>query len=146
MDAARLQRLARVLREIAARAAAESGDDRLGPGALAVVEDLARHEATTVGEIARRTGLAQSMVSTTVAGLRESGVVTSEPDPRDRRRVLVTLSAATRSQILARAARPTTGALRQALRAASPDLDDAALETAATETERLLVALAARLV
>ena len=146
MDAARLQRLARVLRETAARAAAESGDDRLGPGALAVVEDLARHEATTVGEVARRTGLAQSMVSTTVAGLRGSGVLASQPDPHDGRRVLVTLSAATRAQILDRAARPTAGALRQAVLAASPDLDDAALEAAAAETERLLAALADRLV
>lgn len=164
MDVARLQRLARVLRETAATAAAESGDDRLGPGALAVIEDLARHEATTVGEVARRTGLAQSMVSTTVAGLRSSGVLTSEPDPDDGRRVLVTLSAATRSQILTRSARPADGALREALLRASRaagrghdaeeetgdprgpgDLDDPRLAAAAADLERLLDEVADRL-
>ena len=161
MDASRLQRLARVLRETAARAAAESGDDRLGPGALAVIEDLARHEATTVGEIARRARLAQSMVSTTVAGLREAGVVTSEPDPHDRRRVLITLSASTRAQIATRSARPVDGALREALLRASragrgrdaadgpdgpADLEDPRLAAAAADLEHLLDEVAARLV
>lgn len=142
MDAARLHRLARVLVDVAGSAAAEAGDDRLTRGQLAVVEDLARHEATTVGEVARRTGLAQSLVSTTVAGLREAGVVTAQADPADGRRVLVTLSGATRSQILTRAARPVGGALRAVVRAASPAVDGTTLDASTTELERLLDAAA----
>lgn len=145
MDAARLHRLARVLADVAGAAAAETGDDRLTPGQLAVVEDLARHEATTVGEVARRTGLAQSLVSTTVAGLREAGVVTAQADPDDGRRVLVTLSRSTRSQILSRSGRPVDGALRTLL-AASADVDGMTLDASTAELERLLDAAADRLI
>lgn len=146
MDVARLHRLARTLREVAAAAAAEAADDQpLSAGQLAVVEDLARHEATTVGEVARRTGLAQSLVSTTVAGLRGAGVVTARTDAGDRRRILVTLADDARSQMLSRSGRPVAGALRRAVRAASPELDDAALDAATAEVERALDAAADRL-
>ncbi|MFK0104582.1 MarR family transcriptional regulator [Streptomyces sp. NPDC091217] len=56
---------------------------------LIVAADLRDHPRTTVTEIARRTGLAQSQVSNCVARLRGAGAVTTEPDPRDGRRTLL---------------------------------------------------------
>jgi DNA-binding MarR family transcriptional regulator len=56
---------------------------------LIVVSDLRGHPDTTVGEIAARTGLPQSAVSASIARLRGVGAVTSETDPRDRRRTII---------------------------------------------------------
>ncbi|MFI0446909.1 MarR family winged helix-turn-helix transcriptional regulator [Actinomadura sp. 6N118] len=56
---------------------------------LIVVSDVRAHPGSAVGEIAARTGLPQSAVSGAVARLREAGAITTEPDPRDRRRLLI---------------------------------------------------------
>lgn len=56
---------------------------------LIVASDIAAHPDTAVGEIAGRTGLPQSQVSSAVARLKEAGSVRTAPDPADRRRVLV---------------------------------------------------------
>jgi MarR family len=47
---------------------------------------------SSVGEIATRTGLPQSYVSTVVARLRDLDVLETRPDPDDRRRTLVKVS------------------------------------------------------
>ncbi|MFD7431478.1 MarR family winged helix-turn-helix transcriptional regulator [Streptomyces sp. NPDC059818] len=56
---------------------------------LIVASDIAAHPDTAVGEIATRTGLPQSQVSSAIARLKEAGSVQTAPDPVDRRRVLV---------------------------------------------------------
>ncbi|MFF2996468.1 MarR family winged helix-turn-helix transcriptional regulator [Streptomyces sp. NPDC057950] len=56
---------------------------------LVVASDIADHPDTAVGEIAARTGLPQSQVSSAVARLNEAGSVHTAPDPADRRRLLV---------------------------------------------------------
>ncbi|MFD0685846.1 MarR family transcriptional regulator [Actinomadura fibrosa] len=56
---------------------------------LVVLSDIVDHPDSAVGEIAERTGLPQSQVSTAVARLRETGSVVTAPDPADRRRSLV---------------------------------------------------------
>ncbi|MEV0589601.1 MarR family transcriptional regulator [Nonomuraea sp. NPDC050310] len=56
---------------------------------LIVVSDVRGHPGSAVGEIAARTGLPQSAVSAAVARLREADAVITEPDPRDRRRLLI---------------------------------------------------------
>ncbi|MFJ8828214.1 MarR family transcriptional regulator [Streptomyces sp. NPDC102467] len=56
---------------------------------LIVASDVAAHPDSAVGEIATRTGLPQSQVSTSVARLKEAGAVVTAPDPADRRRLLV---------------------------------------------------------
>ncbi|WP_368666626.1 MarR family transcriptional regulator [Kitasatospora sp. MBT63] len=53
---------------------------------LVTLGDVLAHPGATVGEIAVRTGLPQSQVSTAVARLVEAGSVDTEPDPADRRR------------------------------------------------------------
>jgi DNA-binding MarR family transcriptional regulator len=54
-----------------------------------VFVDVAYHPNSSISEITTRTGFPQSLVSTAVAGLRELGLLESEPDPLDRRRTLV---------------------------------------------------------
>ncbi|QXJ23491.1 MarR family transcriptional regulator [Actinomadura graeca] len=66
------------------------GEKRGGTRAvLIVLSDIVMHPDSAVGEIAERTGLPQSQVSTAVARLREAGSVVTTPDPGDRRRSLV---------------------------------------------------------
>ncbi|GAB7184754.1 helix-turn-helix domain-containing protein [Kitasatospora sp. Ki12] len=60
---------------------------------LVTLGDVLAHPGATVGEIAARTGLPQSQVSTAVARLVEAGSVDTEPDPADRRRRLVRAAA-----------------------------------------------------
>jgi hypothetical protein len=64
------------------------------PGAVStsvrlVMADIAYHPGSSVSEITERTGFPQSLVSLSVARLREFGAVLTEPDPADRRRTLV---------------------------------------------------------
>lgn len=54
-----------------------------------MASDVSAHPDSAVGEIAARTGLPQSQVSTAVARLKEAGAVITAPDPDDRRRLLV---------------------------------------------------------
>jgi DNA-binding MarR family transcriptional regulator len=56
---------------------------------LTVLSDVVEHPDTAIGEIASRTGLPQSQVSTAVARLKEAGSIETAPDPADRRRQLV---------------------------------------------------------
>lgn len=115
MDAGRLHRLARMLRQVALAATAESGDGAVSAAVIAVVEDLAHHHGATVSEIATRTGLAQSQVSTTVAHLRTAGVITAEADPTDKRRALLSVAPGVSAHLLtSRAARPIESAMVQA--------------------------------
>lgn len=54
-----------------------------------VLIDIAYHPGSSISEITERTGFPQSLVSMSVAKLRELGIVHTEPDPADRRRTLV---------------------------------------------------------
>ncbi|WP_329122065.1 MarR family winged helix-turn-helix transcriptional regulator [Streptomyces sp. NBC_01465] len=56
---------------------------------MIVAGDARQNPGSAVGEIAARTGLPQSAVSASVARLRTAGAVVTEPDPADRRRMLV---------------------------------------------------------
>lgn len=56
---------------------------------LIALSDIVAHPDSAIGEIARRTGLPQSQVSTAVARLKETGSIETTQDPTDRRRLLV---------------------------------------------------------
>ncbi|WP_250573955.1 MarR family winged helix-turn-helix transcriptional regulator [Nonomuraea sediminis] len=75
--------------EIGQEAIPRSGFHALPAGARAVLVDAFRHPGSSIGEITERTGLPQSLVSSAVARFRDEGVMTTEPDPADRRRTLV---------------------------------------------------------
>ncbi len=115
MNAGELHRLARVLRDVALASTSRPGEPVVPASLVAVVEDVADHPDSSVGEIAVRTGLAQSMVSTTVVRLRDSHVLRTTTDVHDRRRTLVSLTPSIRGTFHTRGAQPIEGALRAAL-------------------------------
>jgi len=138
LSAGELYRLARVLREVALAVTADP-DGAPPPLALVVIsEDIARHDETTVGEIAARTGLAQSLVSKTVAQLREAGVVQSRADNSDRRRSRISITDAARSQVFpARGGRSITDALHARFAKLPPER----INTVETLLDRLIAEL-----
>lgn len=129
-----LFRVARVLREVALQAARDPGAAAPSKGIVLVTDDIARHDNTTVTEIAARTGMAQSLVSKVVAQLHDGGVVDATVDQSDRRRTRLRLTDLARTQVLPeRAHRPVTDALRQQL----PGLDDETLARVEATLEQL---------
>lgn len=119
-----LFRVSRLLQEVALAAARDPGEGAPSAGVVVVTEDIARHDDTTVTQIAARTGMAQSLVSKVVAQLDEAGVVETVGDQTDRRRTRIRLTDPARSHILPeRARRTVSDALRQRL----PELDMPAL-------------------
>ncbi|MGA3218008.1 MAG: winged helix DNA-binding protein [Acidimicrobiales bacterium] len=69
-------------------------EDALPQGRLAtsvrlVFMDVAFHPGSSISNITERTGFPQSHVSTSVAKLRDLGVLETEVDPADHRRTLV---------------------------------------------------------
>ena len=120
MNGSQLHRLARRLREVALAVTSERDEERVSAGELAIVEDVAAHPQAAVGEIAARTGLAQSLVSRTVATLREAGIFVTAPDAADRRRSLVSIPPAQIARFRDRAARPIGPELARALAKRTP--------------------------
>lgn len=113
MDAGQLHRVARLLREVALDATADPGETPVSAGDVAIAEDIAHHNKVSVGEIAVRTGLAQSLVSRTIAKMHDAGVVVTERDPSDGRRILISIAPDTRTGLFrSRARRPVEPALR----------------------------------
>jgi DNA-binding MarR family transcriptional regulator len=107
VDAGQLHKVARLLREVALDATADPGETPVSAGDVAIAEDIAHHEKASVGEIAARTGLAQSLVSRTVAKLHDARVVVTERDPDDGRRVLISIAPGVRTGLFrSRARRP----------------------------------------
>lgn len=119
VDAGELHRLGRRLVALSRSATGDPGDLALTPGELAVLEDVLVHPAASVTEIRERTGFAQSHVSTSVARLRERGLVSTAVDTADGRRTRVEATATTTAAIGRRAGRP----IRPALEAVTGDPD-----------------------
>lgn len=87
---------------------------------LIAASDIAAHPDSAVGEIAARTGLPQSQVSTAVARLKEAGAITTAPDPADRRRLLVRQSPDLSDRVAQVRATTIDDALAKALGAGDP--------------------------
>ncbi|MEV0058872.1 helix-turn-helix domain-containing protein [Nocardia sp. NPDC050718] len=122
MDGVELFLLGRTLMKIGEEALPTEG---LGGGhrpVLVVTSDIVAHPDSTVGEIARRTGLPQSAVSTAVARLEEAGSITTDTDPRDRRRTVIRPA----DRISARVAQIRASTIDAAVTAALPTDDPAA--------------------
>jgi DNA-binding MarR family transcriptional regulator len=137
VNAGELHSLARALRQIATEATSNRGEGTVSAGDLAIAEDIAHNNGTSIAQIVQRTGLAQSQVSKTVAAMRDAGVLDVVPDPVDGRRVSISVSPKTRRMFRSRAARPVEGAIR----GIRPDASDAEI----AEIVELLDRLAARL-
>ena len=116
VNAGELHRLARLLRDMAVAATANPGERPVSASTVAIVEDVGGHPSTSISQIVERTGLAQSLVSGTVARLGQAGVFVVEQDPTDRRRMLVTMSPKRRAEdFTERGARGIDDAIRQAV-------------------------------
>ncbi|MER7788180.1 helix-turn-helix domain-containing protein [Streptomyces sp. NPDC097640] len=87
---------------------------------LIAASDIAAHPGTTVGDIAARTGLPQSQISTAVARLKEAGSITTAPDPADRRRALISPAAEPSARVAQVRATTIDAALATALGADDP--------------------------
>lgn len=133
-----LYQLGRRLAEIALEDMGADAPD-LAPGEFLVLQDLFLNGRSAVGDIARRTGLAQSRVSTSVRALAGRHWVTTGADPADGRKTLVDVTepirAAGQQRRAGRADKTLTDALAEA-----DDKERADLIAALERLHQLLVA------
>lgn len=130
-------------RRLAELALTDMGADELGltTGEFLVLQDLFLNGRSPVGEIARRTGLAQSRVSTAVRTLTDRGFVATEADPADKRRTLVDLTPDVRAAGQKRRAARADRTIGTALAAAGVEVAELDQLTAAlARLHELLVA------
>jgi DNA-binding MarR family transcriptional regulator len=115
LTAGELIMLGRQLTRIGTGAMRGQGGSQAPAGQGMVAADVFAHPATSVGEIADRTGLRQSYVSESIARLREQGVVETGTDPADGRRTQVRLAPGHPDTVARAAAAPVSQALARAL-------------------------------
>jgi DNA-binding MarR family transcriptional regulator len=129
--------LGRQLARIGTEAMRGQGGSPAPAGLNMVAADVFAHPATSVGEIADRTGLRQSYVSETVARLRDQGVVETSTDPADGRRTLVGLARGHPATVVRAAAAGVSQALARALGDPDPGTVAQITATLATLARRL---------
>lgn len=134
MNAAQLHKLSRRLRELALEVSGEESEARVSVSELAIIEDVANHPNTSIGDIAKRTGLAQSLVSRTVATMRDAGVFTTDADPTDGRKLQVTIESKTRSRLFRERG---TRSIEEKLAQALPDITPSDFKEAVAMLEKL---------
>jgi len=89
MNLSELRRLGRALSNAALASMHSAVDNSLTGTEVAILDCIRVQNGLTVGEIARRSGFAQSRVSAVVADLSGRGLLDITTDPGDRRRSLV---------------------------------------------------------
>ena len=89
MNGLELYLLGRRLMKLGEEALPPSGLDNMAASVRSVLTDVFSHPGSSVSEIVERTGFPQSHVSSSVARLRDLGVLVTAPDPADRRWTLV---------------------------------------------------------
>jgi MarR family 2-MHQ and catechol resistance regulon transcriptional repressor len=139
MEMSDLYQLGRRLAEIAL---ADMGADELdlAPGEFLVLQDLTLNGRSSVSDITKRTGLAQSRVSTGVRALTARGWTATAADPDDGRRTLVDLTPEIRTAATQRRAARADDSLRTTLAEAGATPDELpSLTESLTRLHRLLV-------
>ena len=134
MNAAQLHKLSRRLRELALEVSGEEDEERVSVSELAIIEDVANHPNTSIGDIAKRTGLAQSLVSRTVATMRDANVFTTDADPADGRKLQVTIESKTRSRLFRERG---TRSIEEKLAQVLPNITPSDLKKAVAMLEKL---------
>jgi len=119
-----LYQLGRRLAEIAL-ADMGAGELDLTPGEFLVLQDLFLNGRSPIRDIAARTGLAQSRVSTSVRSFTERGWAITSADPADGRKTLADLTDEVRAAGTRRRETRAEGTLVSALAAISPAERDA---------------------
>ena len=92
-----------------------------------VLIDIAYHPGSSISEITERTGFPQSLVSMSVAKLRDLGIVATEPDPADRRRTLARPTSRMEERGRQRGSAPIEAAIARQLEPEHEDRVDEAL-------------------
>ena len=133
-----LYQLGRRLAEIAL-ADMGAGELDLAPGEFLVLQDLFLNGRSPIRDIAARTGLAQSRVSTSVRAFTERGWAVTSADPADGRKTLVDLTEEVRAAGAQRRGSRAEGTLVTALADVGPAERDA-LIAALGRLHQLLVA------
>jgi len=111
-----IRRLVQSLRLAAQKAERQVG---LSSAQLFVLQKLSEARAQSVNELATRTATDQSSVSVVLARLTERGLVARRVDPKDRRRVRLSLTARGRA-LLRRSPAPAQNELVEAIEALRP--------------------------
>ncbi|MGF1425636.1 MarR family winged helix-turn-helix transcriptional regulator [Kitasatospora sp. LaBMicrA B282] len=140
MEMSDLYQLGRRLAEIALT---DMGADELdlAPGEFLVLQDLTLNGRSSVTDITKRTGLAQSRVSTGVRALTARGWTHTAADPDDGRRTLVDLTPEVRTAATQRRAARADDSLRTTLaQAGAGEQEIPALLTGLARLHALLVA------
>ena len=119
-----LYQLGRRLAEIAL-ADMGAGELDLTPGEFLVLQDLFLNGRSAIRDIAERTGLAQSRVSTSVRSFTDRGWASTSADPADGRKTLVDLTDAVRQAGARRRETRAAGTLASALATVDPVERDA---------------------
>jgi len=112
--------LGRTLMKLGEESIHRAGFNELPTSVRSVLVDVFEHPSTSIREIAARTGFPQSLVSASVARLREGGALVTAVDPVDRRRTLVTPAPELVGVTAGLAPVPIDGAVGVALRTDDP--------------------------
>jgi DNA-binding MarR family transcriptional regulator len=115
VDSGQLHRLGRRLIELSRAANTDTGDQRMTPVLVAIIEDVIKNPGTGVTEIGQRTGFVQSHVSASVARLRERGILETTPDLSDGRRTRVQITQPAMRAIVRRSRRPINSTITTAV-------------------------------
>jgi DNA-binding MarR family transcriptional regulator len=121
MDALDLFQLGRWLTRLGEDAMRPLGAPSSPPGQRLILMDTFAFPDSSVGEIATRTGLPQSYVSTVVTRLRDLDALETRADPDDRRRTLVKVSDSLPPVVAGLGAAPVDELLAEALGVAPAD-------------------------
>lgn len=137
VDALELITLGRRLVKIGEEAMRGGSAIPLSAGHALVLRDVFAHPHSSITDITSRTGLAQSIVSKAVARFHEQGLVETEPDPVDGRRLLVKISARHRREVARKGVASVDDALATALGEPDPDVAAEVINLLETVAERL---------
>lgn len=115
---------------LARRLRAERAVDTMSDGQFAVLAALTTHGEHTLGQLADRERVTAPSMNRTVSLLEDAGYVSRTPDPSDRRRVTIALTA-DGTAVVAETVRRRDAWLEQAL----AELDDRERQTLADAAE-----------
>lgn len=121
-----------------------AGELGLTPSEFLVLQDLFMNGRSSISDTVHRTGLAQSRVSTSVAGFVDRGWVITAPDPSDGRKTLAQVTDAVRKRGNERRVRVAGDALDAILPSTVTGRERASLLKALHRLHELLVSDAAQ--
>jgi DNA-binding MarR family transcriptional regulator len=113
VDGLELYQLGRRLTKVGEAALKGAGEARLPAGIALILLDVVEHPGSPIRDIAARTGFPQGHVSSSVARLRERGVVETATDSADGRRTLVKVTADFARKVARHRAAPVNEALAE---------------------------------